>query len=76
MPDVDLTTLAVAIGRVEEKLSHISGLEDRLRSVEEAVTRMEAKERPKAPWYLIVGGLAGGAAAVAFVVDMLGQLLA
>lgn len=72
---VDLTTIAISLGRVETKIDHLSGLEERLRVVEEAVTRIEAKDRPRVPWYLVAGGLAGAASAIAFALDFLGRVL-
>jgi hypothetical protein len=39
----NFTELAVAVGRVEEKVSRIAGMEDRLRDVEHAVQRIEAR---------------------------------
>lgn len=39
----NFTELAVAMGRVEEKVSRIAGMEDRLRDVEHAVQRIEAR---------------------------------
>lgn len=71
----DLTSIAVALGRIEEKVSHLTGLEDRMRSVEKAVTEINAKERPKAPWWSIAGGLAGTGAFLVIGLDMLGRLL-
>ena len=56
---VDLTGLSVAVGRIEEKLSHLAGMEDRLRTVETKLTEMQAQQKPKAPWWVIVGGIAG-----------------
>lgn len=72
---VDLTTLAISLGRVETKIDHLSGLEARLRGVEESVTRIEASNKPRAPWYVIASGFAGVAAFVAFALDALGRLL-
>lgn len=61
---MDMTGLSVAVGRIEEKLSHLSGMEDRLRNVENQLTEMKAQQKPKAPWWVIVGGLAGVTTAV------------
>lgn len=72
---VDLTSIAVALGRIEEKVSHLSGMEERLRNVETAITEIQATNKPKTPWYVITGGLAGFAAFVMFGVDMLGRIL-
>lgn len=52
------TTLAVAIGRIEEKVNAMTGIDDRLREVEKSVERIEARETPKTPWHAIVGGIA------------------
>ena len=71
----DLTAIAVALGRIEEKVNHLAGVEERLRNVETAITQMEAKERPKPPWWSIAGGLAGIGAFVVLGLDMLGRLL-
>lgn len=72
---VDLTGIAVSLGRIEEKVSHLGGMEERLRNVETAIAEINAKDRPRVPWYLVVGGLAGAAAAVGFVLDMLAKLI-
>lgn len=71
----DLTSIAVALGRIEEKVSHLTGLEDRMRNVESAVTEIKARQKPAVPWYLIVGGIAGIGAGVGYVIDLLGRLL-
>lgn len=65
-PDaVDLTGIAVAIGRVEEKVSHLAGMEDRLRKVEEAITKLEAQQKPRTPWWVVAGGVAATLTALA-----------
>lgn len=71
----DLTSIAVALGRIEEKVSHLTGLEDRMRNVESAVTEIKAKQKPSVPWYVVAGGLAGIGAGVLYVLDLLGRLL-
>ena len=55
----DLTGIAVALGRIEEKVSHLASLEERLRTVETALTSLRAQQRPKTPWWVIIGGVAG-----------------
>lgn len=59
METTGFTELAVAVGRIEEKVSRVAGIEDRLREVEKSVERIETKQRPTTPWYLIVGGVVG-----------------
>ncbi len=71
----DLTSIAVALGRIEEKVSHLTGLEDRMRNVESSITEIKAKQRPAVPWYLVVGGLAGLGAAVGYLIELLSKLL-
>lgn len=56
--NIDLTSIAVALGRIEEKVSHLTGLEDRLRNVETAITELKAQQKPRAPWWVIMGGIA------------------
>lgn len=56
---LDITGLSVAVGRIEEKLSHLAGMEDRLRAVETQLTEIRAQQKPRTPWWVIVGGLAG-----------------
>lgn len=56
---VDLTNIAVALGRIEEKVSHLGAMEERLRTLEQAVAKIQTTQRPQAPWYVVVGGLAG-----------------
>lgn len=63
----DITGIAVTLGRLEEKVSHLQGMDDRLRTVEADVTKMKAQQKPKAPWWAVVGavvGLVGGASTV------------
>lgn len=63
----DLTGLAVALGRVEEKLTGMAEKEnktaDRLDRLESRLSSIEvnlaANVRPRAPWYVIVGGIGG-----------------
>jgi len=63
-------SVAVAIGRIEEKLSSMGEREGRnderltrvegsLAALNNTVTEMRAQQRPKAPWYVVVGGIAG-----------------
>lgn len=61
---MDLTGLSVAVGRIEEKLSHLAGMEDRLRNVETAITEIKAQQRPRTPWWVVVGGVAGSVTAL------------
>lgn len=72
---VDLVSIAVAIGRLETKVDRLHAFEARLRTVEDDVTAIKAASKPGAPWYAVAGGLAGLAAALAFGIDALGQLL-
>lgn len=51
------TELAVALGRVEEKVSLIVSMDDRLRDVEKTVERLEATQPKKTPWYLVATGV-------------------
>jgi len=55
---MDITGIAVALGRIEEKVSHLTGLEDRLRNVETQLTELKAQQKPRAPWWVIMGGIA------------------
>lgn len=64
-PPMDLTGMAVALGRIEEKVSHLSGLDDRLRALEQTVTELKTQQKPKAPWWVIVGGMAATVTACA-----------
>ncbi|EQM78215.1 hypothetical protein [Microbacterium maritypicum] len=60
----DITGIAVTLGRIEEKVSHLQGMDDRLRKLEADVTEMKAQQKPKAPWWAVVGavvGIIGGA---------------
>lgn len=56
---VDITGIAVALGRIEEKVSHLTAMDERLRKVENDLTELKARQVPKAPWYVVVGGIAG-----------------
>ena len=57
--NIDITGIAVALGRIEEKVSHLTGMDERLRKVESDLTELKAQQKPKTPWYIVVGGLAG-----------------
>jgi len=73
----NFTELAVAVGRIEEKVGRVSGIEDRLREVEKSVERIEVGQKPKAPWYLVVGGVAGiltGAVTIVTLISILAKL--
>ncbi len=63
------TELAVAIGRIEEKVSRLADMEERLREVERTTERLDASQRPATPWYFIVGGVVG-------IITGLGALIA
>ncbi|WP_157480199.1 hypothetical protein [Leifsonia sp. Root227] len=69
--DEGFTALAVAIGRIEEKVNSMTGMDDRLREVEKSVERIEAREVPRAPWYAVVGGIAGVVATVVSAVTLI-----
>lgn len=80
---VDLTGLAVAVGRIEEKLTAMSEKEsktaDRLDKMEERLGKIELNMaqnvRPRQPWYVWIAGL-GGIAALALNGYALLQVLA
>lgn len=66
----DLTGLFVAVGRIEEKLTQMANREEKnegrlervetgLNEVKNTVAIIQSAQKPKAPWYVIVGGLAG-----------------
>ena len=54
----DITGIAVALGRIEEKVSHLGAMDDRLRKVEADLTDLRARQRPTVPWWVVVGGIA------------------
>ncbi|KKX96931.1 hypothetical protein AAY78_16710 [Microbacterium sp. Ag1] len=37
----------------------IRGMDERLRKVETDLTELKARQSPKTPWYVVVGGVAG-----------------
>lgn len=66
----DAISIAVSIGRIEEMIKSLfqnakeqsvsmRDLDLRVRDLEQAVQRIEAKQVPKQPWYAIVGGIVG-----------------
>ncbi|UXO93843.1 hypothetical protein Pan2_24 [Pseudanabaena phage Pan2] len=55
----NFTELAVAIGRVEEKVSRIADMEKRLLHVEKAVERLEARQPTKVSGWTIVSAVLG-----------------
>lgn len=63
------TELAVAVGRIEEKVSRLVDMEERLRKVEQTIERIDATNPPRAPWYFVVGGVVG-------IITGLGALIA
>lgn len=79
----DLTELFVAVGRIEEKLSSMSSREDktndRLDKIDSRLGALElnmaANVRPKTPWWVIVGGLAGIGSVVTFIIFILNILV-
>lgn len=73
--DVNLFSIALAIGRIEQQVSGIISLDERVRKLEQTVERIEAKQSPKTPWYSVVGGISGIAALVVSSVFILNQLL-
>jgi len=56
-PQVDLTQIAVAIGRIEEKVTRISKLEDRIAHVEKQTIELTAKMPTRTPWFSAVAGI-------------------
>jgi len=79
----DLTELFVAVGRIEEKLNHMSDREnktnERLDKIDNRLSTLElnmAKNvKPKTPWWVIVGGLAGVGSVVTFIIFILNILV-
>lgn len=65
----NFTELAVAVGRIEEKVSRVAGLEERVLQVEKTVERIEASQRPRTPWYSVV-------TAVVAIIGVPGTLIA
>lgn len=55
----NFTELAVAIGRVEEKVSRIAGMEERLLLVEKTVERLEARQPTKVSGWTIASAVLG-----------------
>ena len=51
------TELAVAIGRVEEKVSRINAMEDRLREVESTVQRLDARQPQRVSGWTIASAV-------------------
>lgn len=51
------TELAVALGRIEEKVSGLTSLEERLREVETTVTKLEARQAPRVSMWTIVSAV-------------------
>lgn len=55
----NMTELAVALGRIEEKVSRIADMEERLRHVEKAVERIEARQPTRVSGWTIVSAVLG-----------------
>lgn len=58
-PEMSSTEALVTLGRIEEKVSHLAMMDERLRKVETDLTELKARQTPKAPWWAVAGGLAG-----------------
>lgn len=52
-----LTEIAVAIGRIEEKVTRIQKIEDRLALVEKTAIELTASMPTKTPWFSAVAGI-------------------
>ena len=66
----NFTELAVAIGRVEEKVSRIADMEKRLLHVEKAVERLEARQPTKVSGWTIVSAVLGIPASVGALIGV------
>lgn len=53
----NITEIAVAIGRIEEKVTRIEKLEDRLAAVEKKTIELTANMPTKTPWFSAVAGI-------------------
>jgi hypothetical protein len=67
---MDLTGLFVAVGRIEQKLTDMANREEKnegrlervetgLNEVRNTVAIIQSAQKPRAPWYVIAGGMAG-----------------
>lgn len=65
-----LDAVAISVARIEEMVKSLfttakeqavsmRDLDERVRDLEQAVQRIEANQKPSAPWYAIVGAIVG-----------------
>lgn len=71
---IDITGIAVALGRIEEKVSHLTAMDERLRKVETDLTELKARQTPKTPWYVVVAGI-GGIGSIVITITVLLPIL-
>lgn len=63
--------LAVAIGRIEEKVSGITKMEDRLRVVENTVERLEARQPQRVSGWTIAAAILSVPASLAALIAVI-----
>lgn len=59
-----LTEIAVALGRIEEKVSRIADMEKRILHVEKAVERLEARQPSRVSGWTIASAILGVPASI------------
>lgn len=75
MNETDSPEVLVMLGRIDEKVSHLTAMDERLRKVETDLTELKARQAPKAPWWAVVGGIAGIGSIVLTAVAILGIVM-
>lgn len=73
-----LLTALISLGKIEQKLENMAGMDERLRKVEDTLTKIQAQQRPRTPWYAVVGavvGIVGGLASLVTIMILAVQLI-
>lgn len=83
---IDVVGLAVALGRVETKVDALTSTEtrvsDRLTALEIAVGKLQTSQRPRTPWYSVVGAVVsiivgcGALATLLVIANKIAEILA
>lgn len=77
--DTHMIVVAGQLGEIKAELTGLRGMDERLRKVEQTVAEIKAQQRPRTPWYAVVGavvGIVGGLGTIITLFVLLSRMMA